>query len=254
MPKKSKASAEKQQKNAAKEAAKIAARKAFLDQENKPDSEKKSIRKIAEEHGVDHSVLSRLIRGQPTMAEFNAEKQLFTRAEERTIVDFLVGMGKRGFPLTHRMIYEKAVRLLEVKLGCNVELGEQWVYRFLRRHPQLGIYRATPLERSRANGMNPTAVKEYFDTVEELFATHNPPDENILAMDEVGMNTGIFSRPLVIAQAGQRHQHLQRIGDRKTTTCIETIVGNGTTLRPTVIFKGTYRMSSWSAVNPDCAK
>lgn len=115
MPKKSKASAEKQQKNAAKEAAKIAARKAFLDQENKPDSEKKSIRKIAEEHGVDHSVLSRLIRGQPTMAEFNAEKQLFTRAEERTIVDFLVGMGKRGFPLTHRMIYEKAVRLLEVK-------------------------------------------------------------------------------------------------------------------------------------------
>lgn len=138
------------------------------------------------------------------------------------------------------MIYEKAAHVLEIKLGHTVELGGQWVYRFLQRHPQLGIYRATPLERSRANGMNPTAVKEYFDTVEELFAIHNPPDENILAMDEVGMNTGIFSRPLVIAQAGQRHQHLQRAGDRKITTVIETITGNGTTLRPTVIFKGNY--------------
>lgn len=254
MPKKSKVSVEKQKKNADKEARKVAARKAVLDQEDKPDNEKKSIRQIAREYGIDHSVLSRLVHGQPTMAEFNVEKQLLTRAEELTIVEFLVGMGKRGFPLTHRMIYEKAARVLEIKSGHPVELGEQWVYRFLQRHPRLGVYRATPLERSRANGMNPTAVKEYFDTVEELFAIYNPPDENILAMDEVGINSGIFSRPLVIAQAGQRHQHLQRAGDRKITTVIETIVGNGTTLRPTVIFKGTYRMSSWSAVNPDGAK
>lgn len=55
--------------------------------------------------------------------------------------------------------------------------------------------------------MNPTAVKDYLDTVEELFTTHNPPDENILQKD----------------------------GERKITTVIETIAGNGTTLRPTVI-------------------
>ncbi|KIO20666.1 hypothetical protein M407DRAFT_50870, partial [Tulasnella calospora MUT 4182] len=159
--------------------------------------------------------------------------------EELVIVDFLIGMGKRGFPLTHQMIYEKASQILELKTGHAVELGGQWVYRFLQRHPRLAVYRATPLEWSRANGMNPTAVKEYFDTVEMLFDLHNPPEENIHAMDEVGINTGIFARPLVIAEAGQRHQHLQKIGDRKITTCIETIVGNGTTLRPTVIFKGT---------------
>ncbi|KIO20092.1 hypothetical protein M407DRAFT_245953 [Tulasnella calospora MUT 4182] len=59
MPKKSQISVEKQQKNADKEAKKVAARKAFLDQENK---------------------LSRLVCGQPTMAEFNTKKQLFTTA------------------------------------------------------------------------------------------------------------------------------------------------------------------------------
>ncbi|KIO26211.1 hypothetical protein M407DRAFT_74807 [Tulasnella calospora MUT 4182] len=73
-------------------------------------------------------------------------------------------------------------------------------------------------------------------------------------MDEVGLNTGIFSRQLVITEAGQRQQHLQKDGDCKITTVIETIMGNGTTLRPTVIFKGKYRMSSWSEENPDNAK
>ncbi|KAG8985578.1 hypothetical protein FRB90_004616 [Tulasnella sp. 427] len=146
-------------------------------------------------------------------------------------------------------------------MGHDVELGEQWVSRFLHRHPQLSVYHttqlsvyhATPLEWSRANGMNPTAVKEYFDTVAMLFNQYNPPEENILAMDEVGIKTGIFTRTLVIAQAGQRHQHLQKTGECKITTCIETIAGNGTTLQPTVIFKGKYCMSTWSAINPNHA-
>lgn len=246
--------AQKRKLNAVKEAAKIAARRAYLDQQNLPVHERKSIRKLALEFNVHYSVLSRLVKGQPTIGEFNSEKQLFTSAEELTIVNFLIGMGKSGFPLTHRMIYEKAIQLLEVKMGPSVEIGSHWVTRFLLRHPNLNIYRATPLERSRAVGMNPIALKEYLDTVEELFREHNPPEENIAGMDEVGMNTGIFSRQLVIAKAGQRQQHLQKDGDRKITTVIETIMGNGTVLRPTVIFKGKYRMSSWSEENPDNVK
>ncbi|KIO19464.1 hypothetical protein M407DRAFT_53066, partial [Tulasnella calospora MUT 4182] len=155
----------------------------------KPVEERKSIRQLAREHDIDHSVLSRLVKGQPTMGEFNTGKQLFTPAEELTV---------------------------------------QFVNRFLQRHPCLSIYRAAPLDRNCASGMNPTAVKDYLDMVEELFTTHNLPGENILGMDEVGVNTGIFAHQL-------------------------TIAGNGTMLRPTVIFKGKYRMSSWSEDNPDQA-
>lgn len=254
MPKARTITSEKRKANAIKEAAKIAARKAVLDQRNKPVDERKSIRQIAREFGVDHSVLSRLAKGQPTMGEFNAGKQLLTPAEERTIVDFLIGMGKRGFPLTHRMIMEKAYHILSAKFGPTVEIGQLWVTRFLHRHSRLSIYRATPLEQNRAIGMNPEAYKDYVETVDELFTLHNPPPSNILGMDEVGINSGIFSRQLMVGEAGQRHQHLQKNGERKNTTCIETIVGDGTVLRPTVIFKGKYRMSSWSEVNPDNAK
>ncbi|KIO26348.1 hypothetical protein M407DRAFT_55352, partial [Tulasnella calospora MUT 4182] len=72
-------------------------RQAVLDQENKPDNEKKSMRQIAREHNLHHSVVSRLANGQPTMGEFNMGKQLLTKAEELVIIDFLIGMGKRGF-------------------------------------------------------------------------------------------------------------------------------------------------------------
>lgn len=37
--------------------------------------------------------------GLPLEAEFNVEKQLFTKTEELTIVDFLLSVGKCGFPL-----------------------------------------------------------------------------------------------------------------------------------------------------------
>ncbi|KIO20701.1 hypothetical protein M407DRAFT_81291 [Tulasnella calospora MUT 4182] len=253
MPKARTITSEKRKANAVKEAAKIAARKAVLDQWNKPVDERRSIGQIAKEFGVDHSVLSRLAKGQPTMGEFNAGKQLLTPAEEHTIVDFLIGMGKRSFPLTHRMIMEKSYHILSAKFGPTVEIGQLWVTRFLHRHSRLSIYHATPLEQNRAIGMNPEAYKDYVETVDELFTLHNPPQSNILGMDEVGINSGIFSRQLVVGEAGQRHQHLQKNGERKNTTCIETIMGDGTVLRPMVIFKGKYRMSSWSEVNPNNA-
>ncbi|KAG8947896.1 hypothetical protein FRC04_010254 [Tulasnella sp. 424] len=187
------------------------------------------------------------------MGEFNAGKQLFTPVEELTVVKFLIKMGRRGFPLTHRLIYKKLVRLLEAKCRSSIELGQQFVNRFLHRHPSLSTYRSTLLECNRASGMNPTAVKDYLNMVDELFTTHNPPKENVLGMDEVGMNTGIFARQLVIAKAGQCHIHLHKDGECKITMVIETIAGNGTTLRQTVIFKGKYRMSSWIEDNPDQA-
>lgn len=209
---------------------------------------------IAAFYHVPLPTLSRLTRGHQTIAEFNAGKQLLTAAEEAVLVKYLIGMGKRGFPLTPRMIHEKARSMIEKKRSEEVELGREWTNRFMRRHPNLQTYRATPLDRIRANGLNPTVLKDYEDTVEELFTLHNPPEQNIFGADEVAMNCGIAPRQKVVGQAGQRVQHHQTNGERENITCIETICADGTVLRPTVIFKGKYRMDSWQENNPDQAK
>ncbi|KAG8951472.1 hypothetical protein FRC04_006004 [Tulasnella sp. 424] len=121
--------------------------------------------------------------------------------------------------------------MIQAKHSEEVELGQEWKTRFMRCHPDLQTYRATPLDRVRANGLNPTVLKDYKDTIEELFALHKPPERNIFGADEVPMNCGIAPRQKVVGQAGQRVQHHQT----------------------NVIFKGKYRMDSWHENNPDRA-
>lgn len=233
--------------------AKVAAREAWIKELEKPKAEQQSLRKFAEAHGVDPTTLGRLAKGGKTIREHNEERQILSKAEERTIVDFLLEMGDRGFPLTHRLIIEKAQYLLQAK-GHDVEIGQEWIYRFLNRHPDLKTYRATPLHRTRANGLNPTQVKNYWDTVEELFDKFQPPPGNIFGMDEVGINTGVAPRQIVIGRRGQRVQHQQTEGDKENITVITTICADGTMLDDTVVFKGTYMMKDWALKNPDNAK
>lgn len=235
-----------------KEAAKLAAQDEWLAQMELAPKDRLSIRKMALKHGVDHVGLGRLIQGQRTMGEFNTSKQLITPAEEATVVAFMIEMSNRAFGLNHKLLAEKVHSILDAK-GIYVEIGPSWVYRFLRRHPELGTYRATGLDRPRINGLNPTSAGQYMDTVDKPYTLHQPPPENIFGMDEVGINQGISPRQIVIAGKGKRIQHQATDGDRENVTVLETICADGTTLQPMVIFKGTYMMASWGKDNPDDA-
>lgn len=254
MPKARTIAEENRQKSTDKEAAKVAARAAYWEEQKKPKDGRKPLTHIARDHGIAASVLHALVNGRPTIGESNAEKQLLTPAEEAAIETYLIGMAKRGFPLTPRMVIEKAVRVLEAKTGEAVEVGKHWFSRFMERHPKLATYRAGPLDQIRANAANPVLLKDYADTVERLFSEHKPPPCNILGTDEVGINSGIAPRQTVVGKAGQRHQKQQQLGDRNNITVIETVCADGTVLRPIVIFKGQYLMLSWGDDNPDDAK
>jgi hypothetical protein len=48
-----------------------------------------------------------------------------------------------------------------------------------------------PLERSCAQGLNPTVVSEYFKMLKEVINEHNIPCKNIYNIDEKGIQLGI---------------------------------------------------------------
>ena len=235
------------------DAARIAARNEYIAEQEKPKSQRRSLREIGAIHGVPYQTLARLVAGGRTQAEYIAAKQTLTVAEEAVLETFLAERARRGFPLTNRAATEKAQSILLAR-GVTKPLGVLWIHRYLKRHPRLQKYRTTPLERTRANGLNPTAVREYFEVVEEIFAAHNPEPFQIYGMDEVGINLGLGGRLSVIGEVGKRVQHDQTEGERENVTVIETICGDGTYLKPTVIFKGKNLMQSWGDVNPDDAK
>ncbi|KDQ23014.1 hypothetical protein PLEOSDRAFT_1022730, partial [Pleurotus ostreatus PC15] len=74
--------------------------------------------------------------------------------------------------------------------------------------------------------------------------------ENIYAADESGFFPAGGPRMRVIGPRGKKTQHLQGDGNRENTTVIVTICGDGTALRPAVIFKGQAYQVRWNQDNP----
>ncbi|KAG8860595.1 hypothetical protein FRB96_003849 [Tulasnella sp. 330] len=92
------------------------------------------------------------------------------------------------------------------------------------------------------------------DTVEELHTLHQSPPENIFSMDKVGINQGISPCQIVIVGKGKRVQYQAKNAEKENMTVLETICTDRTTLKPMVIFKGTYIMAKWGKDNPNDAR
>lgn len=176
---------------------------------------------------------------------------MLTPAEEHIFINFIIDNARRGSPLTHRLLRQKANALLRVRKGLFFEVGKAWVSRFLAIHSkELSTYYSNPLDRSRASGLNPVAVGMYFDTLEALERNHDIPTENWYGTDESGFSLGLNGTREVIGPAGQKIQHRQQDGEWEIVTVLEIICTDGTCLKPTVIFKGKNLLTKWGRENP----
>ena len=75
-------------------------------------------------------------------------------------------------------------------------------------------------------------------------------DELVYGADETGVQTGIGVTERVIGQARAKMQYQQRSGNRENITVLPTICADGTSLPPTVIYKGEAFQMKWLQENP----
>lgn len=219
--------------------------------ERTANAPKLTIRSLALQHRVDNTTLGRLLRGGVSLSEHNAKKRHLTPNEERVLLDFTKDQAKRGFPLSHRLLRERANAILRTRKGITFSVGRSWVSRFLSTHSdEISVYWSRSLDRARKNGLQETAVGWYYDTLEKLDRENDIPQENWYGADETAMALGLLGKEEVIGPAGQKMQYKVQDGDREMVTALETICADGSTLRPTVIFKGKNLLQKWGRDNP----
>ncbi|KAJ7031848.1 DDE superfamily endonuclease-domain-containing protein [Mycena alexandri] len=153
-------------------------------------------------------------------------------------------MAKRGVPLTLTAVAEYASSIL----GEDVPVS--WARAFRARHPGLKACWTTGLESCCARCLNRALVLEYFDILEELQLEYNFPPENIYNMDEKGIQMGVGVRQMVLVDRDQKTVYHVEDGNRELVTVIETTCADGTTLPPSVIYKGKTRDLEWGRNNP----
>lgn len=233
---------EKLEKNIAK------AVEAYEAEQRKPKGQRRGLRKIvAMFEGVTVGTLHNRVNGKRSILDFNATKAKLMEEDERALTDLIRVSSDCSCPFTHDDIRRTANRLLEARYGPDyTPCGTNFVQRFIERHHiELKTYWSTHLDVQRANGLNKAAVSKWFDIVETEIVNKGILPGQIYGMDESGFppaNDGVVR---VVGTRGKKIQHKRGGGNRENVTAMVTICGNGSYLKPVVIFKGQNLWSKW---------
>jgi hypothetical protein len=105
------------------------------------------------------------------------------------------------------------------------------------------------LARERDQGLNPENVKGWYQVIKTHIVDKDIREEDCYSMDESGTTMGNHMREHVVGRKGHKVHHHQGGRDRENVTAIITICADGTTLRPTLIYKGKNIMKHWTDNN-----
>ncbi|GBE85902.1 DDE-domain-containing protein [Sparassis crispa] len=225
----------------------------YRQEQAKPEGSRRGARKIAEDLGIPNqwrTIINRANGGR-SVQEAHEEQQKLTPAEEAVLVDFLLQSAERGFPQYIFDIESCANIIRAVRLGPECEkVGDDWADRFLNRHHDvLQTHWSKPLDTQRAQAMNPEAKKKWFELVEKFVVQQGIRPEDLYAMDETGCPPSDQGTSCMVGARGSKTQHKQGGSNRENVTALVTICADGTTLHPTIVFKGKNFMTKWADNN-----
>ena len=113
-----------------------------------------SIRAAAEAYGLDHSTLSRRLRGGRTRREAREEQQLLSPAQEEVLKRWIVDLHLAGASPSFAQVREFAGLISHASGGPSL-VGHNWVARFLNRHKDIKSKVGRKTEYLRAENTSP---------------------------------------------------------------------------------------------------
>ena len=177
------------------------------DQEDPP-----SLHKVAESHNVAYSTLRDRKNGAISKKEANQAMQKLTPVEEDVIALWVTTLATWGSLPTHLQLVKMAYELLQ-KRGVYKELGEQWIARFLARHPELKSKYVNPIEKERILATDPAILQHYFGLYKSTKEQYDIDDENEWNMDEKGVAMGVIGKTKVIIPKRDIPQYMAVCGN-----------------------------------------
>jgi hypothetical protein len=144
-----------------------------------------SIKKTAVLFNVPYSTLRDRLRGRSTWGEKHENQHKLTPNEEESLVKWILNLDKRGRPPRHEYVRQMADHLLTSRepVASPPQVGPKWVYRFVKRHPELKSRFSRRYHYDRAKCEDPKIANEWFDTLSATL------DEYGFLPEECGITT-----------------------------------------------------------------
>lgn len=208
-------------------------------------SEKKcSIRKAAQMYDVPYGTIQDRIRKRyPEKKVKLGRKTIFTEAQEMDLASFVLKLANLYYGLTpkriRQLVYDFAIsNNIKHNFNCQSKMcGKEWLYGFLRRHPQISLRRPEATSLNRVLAFNRTEVNTFYDNLEQVMEKHNFGPTRIFNVDETGIS-GVHKPCRVLAQKGRKQVGAITSGERgQTTTVVCSMSAAGQHVPPMFIFK-----------------
>jgi hypothetical protein len=177
---------------------------------------------------VPESTLRSRLRGVQHRAISRANSHKLTEVEEETLQKWILSLDDRGAAPRPTTVRETANLLLQARGTTPVQtVGENWVYNFVKRHPELSTRFSRRYNYERAKYEDPKIIGEWFNLVQTILQFGITPDD-VYNFDETGFAIGLIATAKVVMRAqyyGRRS--LLQPGNREWVTPIECINASG---------------------------
>ena len=184
-------------------------------------------------------------------------QQALSKAEEQALARWVTQITRSGYPARHPTVREmaEAIRMsrhseansdaANTNVNSYKSLEQQWVDRFLKRHPELKTVAGRTIDSSRVRESSPEKLKRWFDEFERVIDEYKVDAKNIYNMDETGFSIGTMQASHIIINKTIRTQLQAAPGRQEWVSIIECVSMDGTAIPPLTIFKGERLSNAW---------
>ena len=120
--------------------------------------------KAAKIYNVPQSTLNDRQNGRLPRLESRSKFRLLLDFEEETLISWIYNMERRGFP-SHIINIRRIAQTLLTCRGASSPpstIGKNWIYRWIKRHPEVDARLARSLDSQRAKNEDPKIIAEWF--------------------------------------------------------------------------------------------
>ncbi|XP_045186550.2 uncharacterized protein LOC123544542 [Mercenaria mercenaria] len=210
----------------------------FLAAKSLVDRDGYSIRKAAYETEIPYQTLRDHLNGRyANKVTTFGPRRLLTAEHESSLSNYCKYMSSRGVPLSRLVVKHLARDIIHQQGGGDVVPSDKWLRCYLKRHPELSLRTAHPLQQDRV-AVTQDTVDHYFDLLEETLTKLNIIHEpaRIFNCDESGFSGRLNPSKKVIVSKGTRCAYQSVVNMSGHITILNAISAIGQTLPPMLIY------------------
>ncbi|THH14570.1 hypothetical protein EUX98_g9594 [Antrodiella citrinella] len=206
-----------------------------------------SSRDAAEKLGIPgaYTTIWRRLKGRalPRKKAF-VKYQLLNPQQEEVLKKWVQFLALSGRPLCKRTIAPKIQDL------CGKVPSRRYVYRWLRRHPDLTLGRAIGLDTKRARCFNYQTVQHHFNLLQREINEKDIPIQNIYNFDEIGIQLGggrtISGELHFFDTHGKAPRYKVNSDSLELVTILESVCADGSApIGPAIVLPGVKMHEEW---------